>query len=42
MKIKNKESFMKKYLSIIELVLLNNTDKDIISLYLNFIKENDL
>ena len=42
MKIKNKEAFMKKYLSIIELVLLNNTDKDIISLYLNFIKENDL
>ena len=41
-KIKNNETFMKKYLSIIELVLLNNTDKDIISLYLNFIKENDL
>ena len=41
-KIEKTENFMEEYLSIIELLLLNNTDKDIVSLYLNFIKENDL
>ena len=37
----NNDNFMKEYMSIIELLLLNNTDKDIVSLYLEFIKKND-
>ena len=35
------DNFMKEYMSIMELLLLNNTDKDIVSLYLEFLKEND-
>ena len=38
----NKDNFIYKYFNIFELLLLNNTDKDIVSLYLNFIKENDI
>ena len=38
----NQDNFMKEYLRIIELLLMNNTDKDIVSLYLNFIKENEI
>ena len=37
----NNDNFMKEYMSIIELLLFNNTDKDIVSLYLEFIKKND-
>ena len=38
----NNDNFIEEYLSIIELLLLNNTDKDIVSLYLNFINKYDI
>ena len=37
----NNNNFIKEYIDIIELLYLNETDKDIVHLYLNFIKEND-
>ena len=38
----NKEDKKREYISINELLLLNNTNKDIVKLYLNFIKENEM
>ena len=35
-----KETNLEKYHDIMELLLLNNTDKDIVKLYLNFLKHN--
>ena len=37
----NEENFLSEYISIIELLFLNNTNKKIVSLYLDFIKKND-
>jgi len=37
----NKEDKKREYIEINELLLLNNTNKDIVKLYLNFIKENE-
>ena len=34
-------SILQKYIDIMELLLLNNTDKDIVKLYLNFLKNNN-
>ena len=37
----NQEQIKKEYIAISELLLLNNTNKNCVKLYLNFIKEND-
>ena len=40
-KIINEKNILKEYIRIINLLFLNNTNKDIVKLYLNFIKNND-
>ena len=37
----NQEQIKKEFIAINELLLLNNTNKNSVKLYLNFIKEND-